>query len=137
MASSAILYAVVAFSGNDIVSLLACVGLGICTSMLWPGTLILMEERVPMVGVAAYALMASGGDLGASVAPQTLGIVVDNIAVTDWAKKLGNTFSLTAEEVGFKVGMLIATIFPILGLLLLVYMKKHFKIKSEKQKKLE
>jgi hypothetical protein len=96
-----------------------------------------MEERVPMVGVAAYALMASGGDLGASVAPQTLGIVVDNIAVTDWAKKLGNTFSLTAEEVGFKVGMLIATIFPILGLLLLAYMKKHFKIKSEKQKKLE
>ncbi len=137
MASSAILYAVVAFSGNDIVSLLACVGLGICTSMLWPGTLILMEEKVPMVGVAAYALMASGGDLGASVAPQTLGIVVDNIAVTDWAKALGNTFSLTAEEVGFKVGMLIATIFPILGLLLLAYMKKHFKTKSGKQKKLE
>ena len=137
MASSAILYAFVAFSGNDIVSLLACVGLGICTSMLWPGTLILMEEKVPMVGVAAYALMASGGDLGASIAPQTLGIVVDNIAVTDWAKALGDTFSLTAEEVGFKVGMLIATIFPILGLLLLVYMKKHFKIKSEKQQKAE
>ena len=96
--------------------------------MLWPGTLILMEERVPMVGVAAYALMASGGDLGASVAPQTLGIIVDKISITQWAENLGNLVSLTAEEVGFKVGMLMAGVFPALGLILLAYMKKYFKI---------
>ncbi len=133
MAGSAVLYLLVAFSQNDILSLLACVGLGICTSMLWPGTLIFMEEKVPMVGVAAYALMAAGGDLGASVAPQTLGIVVDNIALTEWAANLGNTLSLSPEEVGFKIGMLIATTFPILGLILLAYMKKHFNIKSIKK----
>ena len=88
--------------------------------------MILMEEKVPMVGVAAYALMASGGDLGASVAPQTLGIVVDSIAVTEWAAELGSTLSLSAEEIGFKVGMLMAALFPVLGLLLLAYMKRHF-----------
>ena len=126
MACSAFLYGLIAFSRNDVVSLLACVGLGICTSMLWPGTLILMEEKVPMVGVAAYALMASGGDLGASVAPQTLGIVVDSIAVTEWAAELGSTLSLSAEEIGFKVGMLMAALFPVLGLLLLAYMKRYF-----------
>ena len=43
--------------------------------MLWPGTLILMEEKIPAVGIAGYALMAAGGDFGASIAPQTLGIV--------------------------------------------------------------
>ena len=95
--------------------------------MLWPGTLILMEEKIPAVGVAAYALMAAGGDFGASFAPQTLGIIVDKISVTEWATTIGSTVSLNPEQVGFKIGMLIVTIFPILGILLLVYMKNHFK----------
>ena len=129
MAGSVVCYLMVSFSQNDILSLLACIALGICTSMLWPGTLIFMEEKVPMVGVAAYALMAAGGDLGASVAPQTLGIIVDNISLTQWAQNLGNTLSLSAEEIGFKVGMLIAASFPILGLILLAYMRKHFSSK--------
>lgn len=129
MAGSVVCYLMVAFSQNDILSLFACVAVGVCTSMLWPGTLILMEEKIPMVGVTAYALMAAGGDLGASVAPQTLGVIVDNISLTEWAANLGNTMSLSPEEIGFKVGMLIAVAFPILGLILLAYMKKHFKIK--------
>jgi MFS family permease len=127
MAGAVVCCLVVAFSPSAIVSLIACVLIGICTSMLWPGTLILMEEKIPAVGVAAYALMAAGGDFGASVAPQTLGIIVDNVAVTEWAKNIGNTLSLTSEQIGFKVGMLIATIFPILGVILLIYMKKYFK----------
>lgn len=127
MTGAILCYFVVAFSSNTIVSLLACVALGICTSMLWPGTLILMEEKVPAVGVAAYALMAAGGDFGASVAPQTLGIIVDHISLTEWAKDMGNTLSITAEQVGFKAGMLIAAIFPILGILLLFYIRSYFK----------
>ncbi len=134
MAGAAVLYVFVALSPNDILSLIACVGLGICTSMLWPGTLILMEEKIPMLGVAAYALMAAGGDLGASVAPQTLGIIVDNISVSEWAINLANTLSLSPEDIGFKMGMLIAAIFPILGLILLAFIKKHFQIKSNKKK---
>ena len=126
MFGSVICYLTVAFSPNAIFSLLACVVLGICTSMLWPGTLILMEEKVPSVGVAAYALMAAGGDFGASVAPQTLGIIVDRISLTEWAKTFGNTISLSPEQVGFKVGMLIACVFPLFGMFLLAYMKKHF-----------
>ena len=104
---------------------------GICTSMLWPGTLILMEERVPAVGVAAYALMAAGGDFGASFAPQAMGVVVDEIAVTTWAQNVGNSLALSPEQVGFKAGMLITAIFPVLGFILLLYMKKFFRIKHK------
>ena len=127
MLGAAVCYLIVAFSPNAVLSLIACIAVGICSSMLWPGTLILMEEKVPAVGVAAYALMAAGGDLGASVAPQTLGIIVDNISLTDWAQTFGSALSLTPEQVGFKAGMLIAAVFPILGVILLAYMKKHFK----------
>lgn len=127
MLGAIVCYLAVAVSQNAVFSLIACVALGICTSMLWPGTLILMEKEIPAVGVAAYALMAAGGDFGASVAPQTLGIIVDNIALTEWAKTFGSTLSLSPEQVGFKVGMLIAAVFPSLGVLLLIYMKKFFK----------
>lgn len=41
---------------------------------------------------------------------------------------LGNTLFLSAEQVGFRVGILIAAIFSILGLLLVVYMRRFFKV---------
>ena len=73
------------------------------------------------------AFMAAGGDLGASVAPQAIGIVVDNVAVTDWANTVGSALSLSPEQVGFKAGMLTATIFPALGVIILLCMKTFFK----------
>ena len=130
MVGSIVCYLIVAFSPNAVVSLVACVAVGVCTAMLWPGTLILMEEKVPAAGVAAYALMAAGGDFGASFAPQTLGIIVDNIPAAEWAATLGNTLSLTPEQIGFKAGMLMAAVFPLFGALLLAYMKKHFRKNS-------
>ena len=126
MCGAAVCYTAVAFSPNAVLSLIACVALGVCTSMLWPGTLILMEEKIPGAGVAAYALMAAGGDLGASIAPQALGIVVDRISLTKWSETIGNAMLLTPEQVGFKTGMLGASIFPIFGVILLTYMKKYF-----------
>lgn len=127
MAGSVLCYLIVALSPSSLLSLLACAALGICTAMLWPGTLILMEDKLPAIGVAAYALMAAGGDFGSSLAPQALGILVDNISLSDWAQEWGNVLSLSAEQVGFKVGMLAAAIFPVLGVFLLIYMKHFFK----------
>ena len=132
MLCSVLCYITIALSPNATLSLIACVALGIFSAMLWPGTLILMEKKIPAVGVAAYALMAAGGDLGASVAPQLVGIVVDNVSITDWASALGSTMSLSAEQVGFKAGMLLAALFPTLGAFLLLYMKRFFK-KHKKQ----
>lgn len=127
MAGAAVCYVAAALSPNAAVSLLTCVALGIFTSMLWPGTLILMEEKIPTVGVAAYALMAAGGDLGSSLAPQALGIGVDRIALTDWARDFGSTMALSPEQVGFKAGILLAAVFPVAGILLLLYMNRFFK----------
>ena len=115
MVGSIFCYLGAALSPVPIVSLIACVLTGVCTSMLWPGTLIFMEEEIPGAGVTAYALMAAGGDFGASVAPQMLGAVADAVAV-------GST-----EQMGMKVGMLTAVIFPVLGVLLVLYMRKFFK----------
>lgn len=126
MAGATVCYLVAGLSPVVFVSFISCVLVGIFSSMLWPGTLIIMEDKFPSCGVAAYALMAAGGDLGSSIAPQLLGIVVDKVALSEFADNLSATLHITAEQIGMKSGMIIASIFPILGLILLLYMKKYF-----------
>lgn len=127
MIVSAGCYLTAALSPSPILALIACVITGFFTSLLWPGTLILMEEQIPGVGVAAYALMAAGGDFGASVAPQMMGIMVDSVSASEWAARVGEQLTLTPDQVGMKVGMLAAVLFPVIGTFLLLYMKRFFK----------
>lgn len=107
MLGAAVCYLVAGLSNHTIPAFIACILTGVFTGMLWPGTLIMMEEKIPGVGVAAYALMAASGDLGASVAPQLMGIVADHS--------------------GLQTGMLVSSLFPILGVILLVVIIRFFK----------
>ena len=125
MMGAVVCYVAVSFVSSPIFAVVACVLTGCFTSMLWPGSLILMEERMPGLGVAAYALMAAGGDLGASVAPQLMGIIVDTVT-----NRLSTVvgFSADPEELGMRFGMLVAAIFPALGVVWLLIIKRYFKI---------
>lgn len=118
MIGATVCYLVIGLSSNMLLSFMGCVLTGCFTSMLWPGSLILMEEKMPKLGVGAYALMAAGGDFGASVAPQLMGIVVDKVS--------SMTASLAPDQIGLKVGMLVAAVFPLVGTILLVGMRKYF-----------
>lgn len=120
-------YLVAGFSTSIVLAFLACILTGLFTSMLWPGTLIMMEEKFPGIGVAAFALMAAGGDLGASVSPQLMGIVIDNVSASSFASELGTAINLSAEQIGLKAGMLVSAIFPILGTLLVALIIRYFK----------
>ena len=117
-------YLLAGLSSSLVVAMVACMVTGICTSMLWPGTLILMEEKFPNPGVAAYALMAAGGDFGASVAPQGLGIVADTVAASPQAVALGERLGLSVEQIGIKAGMLTAAAFPLLGIGMLLLLRR-------------
>ena len=127
MIGAAVCYLTAAFSMNTVLSLVACVLTGLFTSMLWPGTLIMMEENIPYAGVTAFALMAAGGDLGASVAPQLLGMVVDGVSASSLASELSVTLSLSPEQIGLKAGMLVCALFPILGIVIVCLCMRFFK----------
>ena len=127
MIASSICYITVGLSQNAIVALVACALTGFCSSMLWPGTLIMMEEKIPNAGVAAFALMASGGDLGASVAPQLLGIVVDKVTISEFAAKYSVIFNISPEQIGLRVGMIITALFPIIGTVVVLISIRYFK----------
>ena len=126
MIGAVVCYLIAALSKSPIISMIACILTGPCTSMLWPGTLILMEEKFPHPGVTAYALMAAGGDFGGSVAPQMIGAVADAVAESGWAAELSAALSITAEQLGMKAAILSASVFPILGVFLLLYIRRYF-----------
>ncbi len=127
MLGAIVCYLTAALVPNDTVGLIACALTGVTTSMLWPGTLILMEERMPGLGVVAYALMAAGGDFGASVAPQLVGVIVDKVSVTEFAKQLAEKLVTTPDAIGLKAGILFSAIFPIIGTFLVLYIRRFFK----------
>ena len=70
--------------------------------------------------------MAAGGDLGGSVAPQMIGAVVDAVAASGWAVEASAALSITVEQLGMKVGILTASIFPILGVAALLFTRRYF-----------
>ncbi len=135
MIGSSLCYLIAGLSLGVIPAFIACILTGCCTAMLWPGSLIMMEEKIPGAGVAAFALMAAGGDLGASVAPQLLGIVIDQVSATDLASSLSVKLGLTVEQIGMKAGMLVCALFPILGTILLLFIIRFFKKEEQMAKK--
>ena len=111
-------YVVAALSPIPVIGLIACALTGLFTSMLWPGTLISCTERIPSGGVFVYAIMAAGGDLGASVGPQLVGIVTDAVS----AGTLHESFGMSPEAFGMKVGMLVGALFPLVASLVFFYL---------------
>lgn len=83
-------------SQSPYLGLAACALTGFCVSMLWPGSLVAVAERIPAGGVVMYAMMAAGGDIGASVGPQLAGII--------------------ADAAGIRYGILAGLVFPLGGI---------------------
>jgi MFS family permease len=127
MIGSTACYLLAGLSTGVILPFVACILVGLFTSMLWPGSLILMEEQIPNAGVTAFALMAAGGDLGASLAPQLLGIVVDKVSVTQLAAELGLRYGMSPEQIGLKAGMLVMAVFPLLGTVAVILTVRYFR----------
>lgn len=131
MAGACVCYLAAGLSSNAAAAFIACIFTGLAVAMLWPGTLILMEENMPGLGVAAYALMAAGGDLGASIAPQLMGIVIDKVSLSSFALRLSETTSFTPEQIGLKTGMVLSAVFPFAGALTVIFITRFFKKKKE------
>ena len=107
-------YLLAALSPIPVLGLVGCALCGLAVGIMWPGTISLSAEKCPRGGTAMFAFLALAGDLGAAAGPAMVGSIADAVG--------GD----------LKVGLLCATVFPIMlifGLLLL--MKKFGKNKKE------
>ncbi len=119
-----ICYLTSAITPFPILGLFACAFTGICVSMLWPGTLIVSADRIAKGGVFIYAMMAAGGDLGASVGPQLVGVITDTIISLPAAANLATSLGISVEQLGIKSGILVGAVFPLIAIAVFGYIFK-------------
>ena len=125
-------YLTAAISDISVIGLIACAFTGLCVSMLWPGNLIVASGRFVEGGVFIYAMMAAGGDLGASVGPQLVGIITDAVIAAPGALTLSARLGITPEQLGMKAGMLCGMLFPLIGIVVYGKIWKDQKTAAQK-----
>jgi len=123
-------YLIAVFSPWAVVGLIACALTGLCVSMLWPGSLIVSSERVADGGLFMYAMMAAGGDMGASVGPQLVGVITDAVSAAPSALTFAESLGLTVEQLAMKAGLAVGALFPIVAIFIFLHI---FKTKPKKQ----
>ncbi len=131
--STSVCYLTAAVSNIPIIGLIACAMTGFCTSMMWPGNLIVMEHRFPSAGVFLYALMAAGGDLGASIGPQLVGLITDFSIANPTISELAVSLSLSPDQLGMKLGLLIGMLFPLCAIPLFIKIYRTDSAKNNNQ----
>ena len=104
-----ICYLLAAVSANPILGLIGCIVCGFSVGIMWTGSISIASSRIPLGGTGLFALLAMGGDLGASVGPGVIGAVTQN-----------------AND-NMKAGMLAGCVFPII-LIISVYLIKTTKL---------
>ena len=102
-------YLFAGLSSNSIVNLIGCAICGLAVGIMWPGTISISSQKCPNGGTVMFAFLALAGDLGAAIGPTMVGVIAGAIG--------GN----------LKIGLLFATIFPVIMLLGLVLLKNKFK----------
>lgn len=129
---AALCYLTAALTKSSVLGLIACGLTGFCTSMLWPGSLILVSDKLVNCGVTVYALMAAGGDLGAAIGPQMVGAVTDIVIASEKCTGIAETLGMSKETLGMKLGFLVSALFALCGIIIVFIIMKRFK-KQEKE----
>ena len=118
---ASVCYLVCAVCGIPLVGLITCAFTGFCVSMMWPGSLVVAADRIPTGGVFIYAMMAAGGDLGASVGPQMIGLITDAVMASPVASAMAESFGLMPDQFGMKLGMLVGMLFPFVAIFIYLH----------------
>lgn len=128
-----ICYSIAVFSRNPLFSLLGCALTGVSVALMWPGTFSLTSSHIPFGGTMLFGVLAVMGDLGAASGPWIAGFVSDRIHSV--SKPLAFIFGAdaTLEQIGLKMGILVAIVFPVTMLVSLIFFEKE---KSKKIKEI-
>ncbi len=107
-------YLIASLSTSPAISLAGCMLSGLAVGIMWPGSISLTSARIPTGGTALFALLALAGDTGATFGPSLIGLCI------------------RSSESNIQSGILAASIFPALLVLVLLAIKwerKHEAVK--------
>ncbi len=108
-------YLLASRSNLPILALAGCALCGLAVGIMWPGSISISSKQCPRGGTAMFAFLALAGDLGAMVSPAMVG-------------------SLSEMAGGdLKSGLLAATVFPMVLVLVLLILKKKVSKATNKE----
>ena len=110
----AVCYLTASLSTSPALGLAGCALCGLAVGIMWPGTISISSQKCLGGGTAMFAFLALAGDFGATVSPAMVG-----------------KFSEMAGG-NLKVGLFVATVFPIILTLGLIFLNKKVKLKAER-----
>ncbi len=99
-------YLLASLSALPVLGLAGCALCGLAVGIMWPGSISLSSKNCPRGGTAMFAFLALAGDMGAMVSPYMVGTLSEMAG--------GN----------LKTGLLAATVFPFVLVLVLLILKK-------------
>lgn len=99
-------YIIAALSPYSVLSLVGCALCGLAAGILWPGVFSMAAEHFPKGGTLMFAYLALAGDLGCSSGPTLTGFVSSAFADN------------------LNIGLLAATIFPLILIISALSLKK-------------
>ncbi|MGL5354401.1 MAG: hypothetical protein ACRDA5_13960, partial [Clostridium sp.] len=76
-------------------------------------------------GASMFALLAAAGDVGAAAGPWMMGKITDVVTVSMPNIETIANVSMSPEQLGLRMAMLIAAIFPIITMILHKILKKQ------------
>lgn len=99
-------YLLASLSASPLLGLAGCALCGLSVGIMWPGSISISSQKCPKGGTAMFAFLALAGDLGAMVSPAMVGSLSEMTG--------GN----------LKTGLLVATVFPVVLAVELLFLKK-------------
>ena len=94
---------------------------------MWPGSLVVASGKFPTAGVFLYAMMAAGGDLGASVGPQLVGVISDLVPTAEFFSNLSVKLGITPEQLGMRIAILVSMLFSVIAIFIFYKIYKNRK----------
>ena len=101
-----ICYLLAALAPLPFLNLVGCGLCGFSVGIMWPGTISIASQKIPLGGTAMFAFLAMAGDLGGSVGPGIVGLVTQ------------------AANDNLKIGVLAGCVFPAVLVLSVLLLKR-------------
>lgn len=117
-------YITASVSQNAYIALLGCAVTGFSVSIMWPGVYSYSSKLIVGGGTTMFSILALFGDIGCSLGSWLCGTISDFSLKFEFVKNYADAINITYEQIGLKIGIGSATVFPAVMILILAFMPR-------------
>ena len=112
---------ITAAAANPYIALFACALTGFSVSIMWPGVYSYSAHIIKNGGTAMFGILALCGDVGCSLGSWVTGRISDIASGMPQIMTFADKNGLSYEQMGLKIGLGCAAVFPLLMALALIF----------------